>query len=40
MKSCELYGCIYNENGICKYHAASVKLEYAQACHEDFIEEE
>lgn len=40
MKSCELYGCIYNEDGICKYNEAPIKVEYAQACHEEFIEEE
>ena len=40
MKSCELNGCVYNENGTCKYDEALIKVASATACYENFSEEE
>lgn len=38
---CELYGCIYNEDGRCVYENSSLKFPYARACNdEDFIDDE
>lgn len=31
---CELYGCIYNEDGECCYADATLKVESAKACNE------
>ena len=40
MKRCELNGCVYNENGTCKYDEALIKVASATACYENFSEEE
>ena len=37
---CELNGCVYNENGTCKYDEALIKVASATACYENFSEEE
>lgn len=39
-KKCELNGCVYNENGTCKYDEALIKVASATACYENFSEEE
>lgn len=39
-KRCELNGCVYNENGTCKYDEALIKVASATACYENFSEEE
>ena len=38
--TCELNGCVYNENGTCKYDEALIKVASATACYENFSEEE
>ena len=40
MERCELNGCVYNENGTCKYDEALIKVASATACYENFSEEE
>ena len=40
MKRCELNGCVYNENGTCKYDEALIKVASATACYKNFSEEE
>ena len=40
MERCELNGCVYNENGACKYDEALIKVASATACYENFSEEE
>ena len=37
MAECELYGCLYNEDGRCKYDNAILKFPYARACDEEDI---
>lgn len=37
MYQCELYGCWYNEYGICNYDNASLKVPEAMACNEEDI---
>lgn len=36
--SCELLGCIYNDDGDCEYLNAPIRMPYARACHEPFEE--
>lgn len=31
---CDLFGCIYNEDGICNYCKSNIKEESAKACNE------
>lgn len=38
--SCELCGCIYNDDGRCIYDTSSIKIEYARACYDDENSEE
>lgn len=39
--TCELYGCIYNNDGECEYKNATIQNPYYQACYEsDFYPEE
>ena len=33
--SCELFGCMYNDDGRCIYDTSSIKIEYACACYDD-----
>ena len=37
---CELYGCIYNEDGSCAYNRAPIQIREARACYEEDIEAE
>lgn len=38
--SCELCGCIYNDDGICIYDTSNIKIECACACYnDDYLEE-
>ena len=34
---CELYGCLYNEDGFCGYDNANLKFPYAMACYDQDI---
>ena len=38
--SCELCGCIYNDDGKCIYDTSSIKIECACACYNDDYPEE
>ena len=38
MTECELYGCLYNEDGRCGYDNATLKFPYARACHQEIVE--
>ena len=42
MYQCELYGCMYNEYGICNYDNANLQFPYAMACNDgdDYFEME
>ena len=31
---CDLYGCQYNQDGICIYDDAKIKISFARACYE------
>lgn len=35
---CDLYGCMYNSDGTCCYHTATIKQEVSRACHKDIME--
>ena len=37
MAQCELYGCLYNEDGHCNYDNANLKFPCARACNEEDI---
>lgn len=37
MFECELYGCLYNEDGRCNYENATLKFPYVCACREEDI---
>lgn len=37
---CELFGCIYNDDGECMYNQAPIKIREARACYEEDIEAE
>lgn len=39
MAQCELYGCWYNEDGICNYNNANIKMPSARACNEEDMED-
>lgn len=36
--SCELLGCIYNDDGVCDYLNAPIQMTSARACHDHFEE--
>lgn len=38
MIPCELYGCWYNEDGVCAYNKSDIRIRSARACYEDDIE--
>ena len=38
MNNCEYLGCMYNEDGYCKYLNANIKVPAARACNEDDIQ--
>lgn len=35
---CNLYGCIYNDDGYCRYNNAAIQIREARACYEEDIE--
>lgn len=37
MNKCELYGCLYNEDGYCQYDNATLKFPYVRVCDEEDI---
>lgn len=38
MNNCEYLGCMYNEDGRCKYLDANIKVPAARACNKDDIQ--
>ena len=37
---CDLFGCYYNEDGICAYNKSEIRIREARACYEEDIEAE
>lgn len=37
-KHCAFVGCMYNDDGFCKYHNAPIKMNFARACYDEFSE--
>lgn len=35
---CAFEGCLYNDDGICKYQNAPIKMNFARACYDEFSE--
>lgn len=35
---CAFEGCMYNDDGICKYHNAPIKMNFSRACYDEFSE--
>lgn len=33
--NCELYGCMYNDDGRCIYDASNIKIPRSCACYDD-----
>ena len=38
-RPCELYGCIYNEDGNCGYDSSAIKIPSACACYDNEYDE-
>lgn len=36
MYECDLYGCLYNDNGECNFRNATIKEPYYQACRDEY----
>ena len=32
---CELFGCVYNDDGYCNYNNAKIKVSQARACYDE-----
>lgn len=37
-KHCAFFGCMYNDDGFCKYADAPIKMNFARACYDEFYE--
>lgn len=35
---CELFGCVYNEDGTCRYCGSDIRIPEARACYEEDFE--
>lgn len=36
---CLYFGCIYNEDGICKYDESDIKIPFYCACYDEAMED-